>query len=172
MSNGGAEVGATATIARTRNSQPNTDDVHVLVIAAASATVVRLPVPGVALVGRGPEAEVHVDHPSVSRRHARFMVDSEGVRITDLDSHNGTRVNGEPLSGARTLVTGDVVSVGEILLVVHAELRPMRDLPLLDEHAWRRRLDEEVERAVGFRRHLAVLAIADAPSLARHQLRT
>ncbi|HWM86391.1 MAG TPA: sigma 54-interacting transcriptional regulator, partial [Kofleriaceae bacterium] len=69
------------------------------------------------------------------------------------------RVNGEALTCARALATGDVVAVGEVLIVHAPPMRsPRRDL--LDEQAWRQRLAEEVERAVSYARPLAVLAIA------------
>ena len=46
------------------------------------------------VVGRDPASHVHVDHASVSRRHARIAVAGLGVRIEDLGSKNGTTVDG------------------------------------------------------------------------------
>jgi two-component system response regulator AtoC len=134
-----------------------------LIIEDGSSSMYRLPNPGIVTIGRIPEVDLRVDHSSVSRRHARIQVDRGEIRISDLDSRNGTRVNGMRIEGARVLMTGDVVAIGEVLLVVHAELE--RELPyvILDEGSWRRRLEVEVERAVAFQRPLAVLAIAGAP---------
>jgi two-component system, NtrC family, response regulator AtoC len=122
-----------------------------------------LPNPSIVTVGRIAEVDLRVDHSSVSRRHARIMVDHGDIRISDLGSRNGTRVNGMRIDDVRVLMTGDVIAIGEVLLVVHAELE--RELPhvILDEASWRRRLEVEVERAVAFQRSLAVLAIAGAP---------
>ena len=52
---------------------------------------------GTHLVGRSQEAQVFLNHPSVSRRHALLVVDENGLQIEDLGSTNGTRVDGVPL---------------------------------------------------------------------------
>jgi two-component system response regulator HydG len=46
------------------------------------------------LVGKGPACEVRISNPHVSRRHAAFELTERGVRVTDLDSSNGTTVDG------------------------------------------------------------------------------
>lgn len=67
---------------------------------------------GRTLVGRDPEADVPIDDEAVSRKH--LEIESRGgVPIaTDLDSRNGTALNGEPLERPRRLRDGDVLSVG------------------------------------------------------------
>ncbi|HWO21495.1 MAG TPA: sigma 54-interacting transcriptional regulator [Kofleriaceae bacterium] len=143
---------------------------YLLVIKDDSSSMYPLPSPGVVTIGRIPEVDLHIDHASVSRRHARLQVDRGEIRISDLESRNGTRVNGTRLDGARALMTGDVIAIGEVLLVVHAELEHERELPdvLLDEGSWRRRLAVEVERAAWFQRPLAVLAIAGVAEAPPH----
>ena len=39
-------------------------------------------------------SDIVLPHDAVSRRHARLEVTEEGVFVEDLNSHNGTRVNG------------------------------------------------------------------------------
>jgi two-component system response regulator AtoC len=157
---GDESVAKTATLDKTRAARARSS--YLLVVDEGSSTIFPLPDPAVVTIGRSPDAELRLDHTSVSRRHARIFVDRGEIKISDLDSHNGTRVNGQPLSGTRVLATGDVVAVGEVILVVHGELA--RSLPhvIVDEATWRRRLSEEVERAVSFERSFAVLAIIDA----------
>src|SRR6476661_4714569 len=46
------------------------------------------------LVGQGPACEVRLRDPAVSRRHVAFELDGATLRINDLDSTNGTWVNG------------------------------------------------------------------------------
>ena len=48
-----------------------------------------------------------------SARHARIEPLRDGVWIVDLDSTNGTYVNGEPVAGKERLEEGDLVRVGE-----------------------------------------------------------
>lgn len=53
--------------------------------------------PGTTSVGRAPENDIVLDSPDVSRRHARIECNRNGIRVHDLNSTNGTRVNGEAI---------------------------------------------------------------------------
>jgi hypothetical protein len=66
------------------------------------------------LVGRGPDMDVTVWDRSVSRRHAELDWRDDVWTVRDLESTNGTRVNGVPLgpSEVRTLAAGDNVDFG------------------------------------------------------------
>jgi hypothetical protein len=89
----------------------------------------RLPASGQALVGRADDADIKIDFFAVSRRHARIVMEPGGVRIADLDSQNGTRVNGELLLGQQQLVHGDIINFGGICAVFSADRpRNVRDL--------------------------------------------
>lgn len=63
------------------------------------------------LIGRLPECAVVLDDPNVSRRHAEIRRRDDDVVLVDLQSTNGTRVNGVPVR-ERTLADGDEISVG------------------------------------------------------------
>lgn len=70
-------------------------------------------------VGRGDEGkdgkrnDIKVDHPSVSRSHLEVFIDEEGrVFITDLNSQNGTFVNGNRITGDYMLKDGDILKLG------------------------------------------------------------
>lgn len=80
---------------------------------------------GETLVGRGGRSALFIDVPSVSREHAIVRRSAEHVEITDLGSSNGTFVNGERLSGTRTLKAGDEVRLGGAALLVGATDAPM-----------------------------------------------
>lgn len=63
-------------------------------------------------IGRAVDNDVVVDETDVSRYHAELLATADGVlEIIDLDSRNGTRVNGSVVSRA-TLREFDVVTVG------------------------------------------------------------
>lgn len=68
---------------------------------------------GFTIVGRAPAADLVLDDPSVSRYHARVEVQGRRVDIRDLDSTNGTRVNGREISAA-PLEAGDTVAFGSV----------------------------------------------------------
>lgn len=74
---------------------------------------------GTHFVGRDPASAVWIDSSVVSRRHARLIVDAEGLTIEDLESHNGSFVNGERLEGVRRLGHGDEIRIGPARLTLH-----------------------------------------------------
>src|SRR5262245_47658337 len=92
---------------------------YLLLLVGDSSSVLPLPRDGAVLVGRAPEADVVLDDDAVSRRHARILSADGLVTVTDLDSYNGTEVNGERIRGARTLFFGDTIAIGQALLVLH-----------------------------------------------------
>src|SRR5262249_30618645 len=59
------------------------------------------------VIGRNPDVGIFIDHPSVSRRHARLRISEEGTVIEDLGSKNGTYVRGERVEAASNLADGD-----------------------------------------------------------------
>lgn len=73
---------------------------------------VKLPLRDV-VVGRLPECDVVVDHPSLSRTHARFEYEAGRWRVVDLQSKNGTYINGLPTSRA-DIRSGDRLRLGDV----------------------------------------------------------
>jgi hypothetical protein len=73
-------------------------------------------------VGRGGQNDlVLTGDEFASARHARIEVRGDGVWIQDLDSTNGTYVNGSRVTGAERVTAGDVVRVGETDLRVEED---------------------------------------------------
>jgi class 3 adenylate cyclase len=68
---------------------------------------------GATSLGRADENDIVLSGDLVSRRHARIHLQGEGLTLEDLNSRNGTRVNGEPRTGATPLKLGDTITVGE-----------------------------------------------------------
>ena len=68
------------------------------------------------IVGRDPDCAVWLDSDSVSRRHARIVVDSAGRRVSldDLTSKNGTRVRGVRVRERVELADGDELVFGDV----------------------------------------------------------
>jgi DNA-binding response OmpR family regulator len=63
------------------------------------------------LIGRGSECDIVLPERQVSRLHARVRREGEEYYIEDLDSKNGTYVNGQPLKGERQLHDGDDIQI-------------------------------------------------------------
>lgn len=147
---------------------------YLLCVADHAATTFDLPEFGDVTIGRAPEVELHLKDKLISRQHARLFVTSTRVRIADLDSRHGTMVNGERLKGTRALQSGDVISIGSAILVFHRRPRPSATRAFLDDQVFFQRLDEELERALHYRRSVSLAVIeligdadsAGAPALA------
>src|ERR1022692_3464052 len=73
------------------------------------------------MFGRGPECDVRPNSDLVSRQHCLLQVTNEGALIRDLGSRNGTLINGELVVGERTLVHGDTLQLGPLVLEVILE---------------------------------------------------
>jgi hypothetical protein len=63
-------------------------------------------------IGRTPDNDIQVDHPSVSRHHAVVLSVGDDTYIEDLLSVNGVCVNGTPVM-RHALSEGDIIDVGE-----------------------------------------------------------
>lgn len=63
-------------------------------------------------VGRDPVCDLVLTDPTVSRRHAEIRHVDGGWLVIDLDSRNGTRLNGWRHSGPASVRPGDLVSFG------------------------------------------------------------
>lgn len=68
-------------------------------------------------IGRTPNNQIQLDHPAVSKRHAEIANTPQGVSIRDLNSSNGTFLNGQRLVGEQRLKNGDVIFIGPFKLV-------------------------------------------------------
>jgi DNA-binding winged helix-turn-helix (wHTH) protein len=71
---------------------------------------------GESLIGRDPDVHVVLDHPSVSRRHARISITAGRVVLEDLNSRNGTCVDGRGITSPTELHDGTIIGVGPITL--------------------------------------------------------
>jgi FHA domain len=66
-----------------------------------------------AIMGRGDQAEIRLEDPFASSRHARLVRQGAAIVIEDLGSTNGTYLNEELLSGPQPLHAGDRVRIGD-----------------------------------------------------------
>lgn len=64
-------------------------------------------------VGRAPRADFVVEAPLVSRLHCRLTLQSDGLLVEDLESTNGTFVNGERVTKL-VMRSGDALRVGRM----------------------------------------------------------
>jgi DNA-binding winged helix-turn-helix (wHTH) protein len=82
------------------------------------------------LIGRDPDARVLIDHASVSRRHARVVIERGQAVLEDLQSRNGTFLNGQRIVGAAPLLPGAVIGLGPITLTFLVVATPVSTQPM------------------------------------------
>ncbi len=69
-------------------------------------------------LGRDLANDVPISDPEVSRRHARFIMQADGIVLEDLGSTNGTFINGQRISTPQILHAGNVITFGENIVMV------------------------------------------------------
>jgi pSer/pThr/pTyr-binding forkhead associated (FHA) protein len=76
--------------------------------------------PGENLLGRVEDGVAWIEAPTVSRRHARILVEHDRAVIEDLGSKNGTFVRGRRITAPTRLAAGDVIRLGQVSIKLHA----------------------------------------------------
>jgi hypothetical protein len=69
-------------------------------------------------IGRGEECEIVLPERQISRQHVRIYKEDDAYFLEDLESKNGTWVNGQQIKGVRRLYDGDKI---DLALAVHLE---------------------------------------------------
>ena len=120
------------------------------------------------LIGRSSEA-LPISDNTVSRRHAELTPDKGTWWIRDLDSHNGTIVNGKAIDERRRLLPGDEIRVGEtVFRVGDPALRPEAEtVRLMLPHE----MDSSVERTIESSEDSMIFPSQDPAAAAREHLR-
>lgn len=77
---------------------------------------------GPVVAGRDPTNVVVLPHPLVSRRHLQIARAGDGFEFEDLESRNGTVLDGEPLAGTRITAGPAVAQAGPFILSVSNSL--------------------------------------------------
>jgi pSer/pThr/pTyr-binding forkhead associated (FHA) protein len=76
------------------------------------------------VVGRRRDCDLRILSAEVSRRHCVLSIDDGSVNVEDLDSINGTFVNGSRVVGKQVLHPGDHLEIGPLEFIVEYELPP------------------------------------------------
>lgn len=89
-------------------------------------------------VGRAPDNTFHLDDVSISSHHAQILPKGDGFILKDLDSTNGTKLNGTAVNADEEYIlnTGDKILFGKIEAVFdpNSASEDTQELPELDEH--------------------------------------
>ncbi|HEY4717357.1 MAG TPA: adenylate/guanylate cyclase domain-containing protein [bacterium] len=77
-------------------------------------------------IGRLPDSDLLIPDQSVSREHCVVFKDGDDYFIRDLESTNGTFVNGSQIVGGVKLEEGDIIDIGEYCCEFHRGIAPLR----------------------------------------------
>ncbi len=101
-----------------------------LVVRQGAQAGTTLPIIGEEVIlGREEGLASSIRDPEVSRRHARITWQSGGYYIEDLNSTNGTFLNGTLVTSPQLLRSGDTIGIGQTILVFQTEAGPMPAQP-------------------------------------------
>jgi pSer/pThr/pTyr-binding forkhead associated (FHA) protein len=67
-------------------------------------------------IGRASTCGIHLDDGYVSQIHARVFATNDGFHLEDLESSNGTTLNGQAVRQTTKLAPGDLIKVGATVM--------------------------------------------------------
>jgi pSer/pThr/pTyr-binding forkhead associated (FHA) protein len=88
----------------------------------------------IVMVGRAPSNQIVIDHPTVSAQHAVLLRVRDSYSLKDLNSTNGTQINGAFVTDAE-LKDGDTIRFGSVVAVFSGHYRK-RSSPRLIRKFW------------------------------------
>ena len=102
------------------------------------------------LIGRITEADLQLDNPIVSRRHAEVYLDGPSLLLRNLSKKNGTFMNGEKIEIPMRLMSGDTIEIGKFSLKFDMTLEERRRLIAQHQARQSQRVDQPtVDTLVG-----------------------
>lgn len=71
------------------------------------------------LIGRGEHCDIQILSDAVSMEHARIHETSKGFALSDLDSHNGTKLNGRYITEPQLIFEEDMITFGDRVFIFY-----------------------------------------------------
>lgn len=105
-------------IKRGTPSQPQRPLTLVIVAGPAELVGVRVPLDAAVRIGRASDLELVIADDFVSTHHARITPTPGGPLLEDLDSTNGTLLNGRRVTSPTPLAAGDEIEIGTVRMKV------------------------------------------------------
>jgi predicted component of type VI protein secretion system len=89
----------------------------------------------VTIIGRGTDTDIVLTDTAVSRHHCQILREANAFIVQDMESKNGTIVNGEPITGAHHMQEGDLITVGDTTFLVESSPLPGTPAPAASDVA-------------------------------------
>lgn len=100
---------------------------------------------GAVSIGRSSKAEIQLDDEKISGRHCRFLLKRDRLELTDLDSKNGTYLNGIRIEQSEMFI-GDEVRIGDTVIAIEEKhMSPDSVEALTFPGAFKERLNYELK---------------------------
>ncbi|MCD4656566.1 MAG: FHA domain-containing protein [Planctomycetes bacterium] len=90
-------------------------------------------------IGRGDEADIHIDESLASRLHCQFEIKAGGLKLVDLESRNGTKVNDE-------FVNQQYITKDDEILLGSTKIKISSRLPLTTGEYQELKIEEALEK--------------------------
>lgn len=71
------------------------------------------------LIGRGQNSDIQINLDTISSEHARIHLTSRGWALSDLNSHNGTKLNGRFITQPQLIFDEDTITFGDRVFVFY-----------------------------------------------------
>lgn len=71
------------------------------------------------LIGRGDDCDIQIKLDTISSEHARIHLTSHGWALSDLNSHNGTKLNGRFISQPQLIFDEDLITFGDRVFIFY-----------------------------------------------------
>ena len=152
----GPHLGATAPT-EPRPAPRSDARAYLLVFDGPSSSMFDLDEDATLVVGRAEDAGLRIDNHSISRQHCQVSSVTGVFQVADLNSRNGTQVNGRVVVGQHTLRAGDEITIGQVTLVFHQQVLAPERRRLVSVPTLRARFQEEVARSLRYGRPVAVV---------------
>jgi DNA-binding NtrC family response regulator len=142
--------------------------VSLLVYSRDGVEVIQLAEGQSLVIGRSPPADVTIRDSSLSRQHASVGLKDGEVWVEDLQSTNGTTINGEKIERGKA-EAGSEIGFGAVTASVHMmKPKEIRQLGLESHDRFLAELEAEVNRAGAFKRSMALLMLRAAQHKQSH----
>ncbi len=103
-----------------------------VVVELGGKEILRIPLKGPTMtIGRDPQCDLHLDNRALSRRHAQIEKRGAAIWVRDLQSQNGTFVNGARINDPQALNGGDRIEVGRYEVRIDGVEEARQDTPVL-----------------------------------------
>ncbi len=81
------------------------------------------------IIGRDDDCDLRIPLKDVSRRHCQVSRNNESLKIRDLDSRNGTFINGKRINDETTARAGDYITIFPLTFLLQIDGEPQKIAP-------------------------------------------